>query len=93
MKIERRLERLERDFQTGSTTLVFADGRTAILPGTGDYLLRLLGVAGSPESANHVQVAHLELIRSSVGSNEPGGGHLIDLIRCLLLGPVCTQKA
>lgn len=53
--------------------------------------MSLLGVVlggGTPQ-----QEKHLDLIRRSVGSSEPGGGHLVDLTRALLLSPGGTEES
>jgi hypothetical protein len=48
--------------------------------------LRLLGRTFD-SADNSREQAHLELIRRSTGSEEPGGGRIVELIRALLLGP------
>ena len=64
------------------------DGSTATITGSGDYLVTLLALSSSHENVTPAQAAHLELIRLSTDSREPGGAHLVDLIRRFLLGPV-----
>jgi hypothetical protein len=34
----------------------------------------------------------LDLIRKSVGAQEPGGAHMTDLLRCFLNGPAEEQS-
>jgi hypothetical protein len=88
MNLNRRLATLERGFITEPTMLTMPDGSTVSINGPGDYLLQLGGVAVDGESISPQQAAHLDLIRRCTGSKEPGGGHMVDLIRALLLDPV-----
>lgn len=87
MNLHRRLDALEKQFGSEPTILTMPDGSTVCINGPGDYLCGLLGVAFGGESISPGQERHLELIRQSTGSKEPGGGQLVDLIRCFLLGP------
>lgn len=86
MNIRRRIEALEKRLISEPTLLFMPDGKTASIPGRSEYLLKLLVVAArgnvSPE-----QAAQLDLIRRSTGARESGGGRLIELIRCCVLGP------
>jgi hypothetical protein len=88
MNLNRRLAMLERGFSTEPTMLIMPDGKTVSIDGPGDYLMRLLGVAVDGENISPQQAAQLDLIRRCTASKEPGGGHMVDLIRALLLGPV-----
>ena len=83
---------LEKGFSTEPTVLIMPDGRTVSINGPGDYLMQLLGVAVDGEDAGPQQAAHLDLIRRCTASKEPGGGHMVDLIRALLLGPVGSEQ-
>jgi hypothetical protein len=86
MKLSQRLAALEKGLVSGSAILSIPDGSVVTLPGRNDQLVRLLGcVFGGPTLEQEVQ---LDLIRRSTGSTEPGGGHLIELIRAVLLSPV-----
>jgi hypothetical protein len=78
---------LEKGFSTEPTVLIMRDGRTVSINEPDDYLMRLLGVAVDGENVSSEQAAHLDLIRRCTASNEPGGGHMVDLIRacCLVL--------
>jgi len=86
VNIRRRIEALEKRLISEPTVLFMPGGRTASIPGRSEYLLKLLVVAArgnvSPE-----QGAQLDLIRRSTGAREPGGGRLVELIRCCVRGP------
>jgi hypothetical protein len=58
-------------------------GRTETLPGHNDYVLNLLSRAVRGD-----RTPEMELIARSQSSTEPGGAHMIDLVRALLNGPV-----
>jgi hypothetical protein len=88
MNLNRRLAILESGFITEPTMLIMPDGRIASINGPGDYLMQLSGVAVGGENLSSEQAAHLDLIRRCTASKEPGGGHMVDLIRALPLGPV-----
>jgi len=64
------------------TTLFFADGSSVQISGRGDYVLNLFVAACRGQRSRET-----ELIARSVRSEEPGGGHLMDLVRAILLGP------
>jgi hypothetical protein len=74
------------------TFLRMADGGFAPISADGDHLLRLFEVAVCGAAINREQAAQLDLIRQSTGSREPGGGHMIDLIRCFLHGPAKARN-
>ena len=63
------------------------DGSTASIPGRGENLLRLFQVAVRGDNISPEQAAHLDLIRRSVDAKESGGGRLVELVRCFLVGP------
>jgi hypothetical protein len=86
MNLNRRLEALEKELVSESATLTMPDGRTVMIPGRGDYLLRLLGRTFDCADNSREQ-AHLDLIRRATSSKEPGGGRMVELIRVMLLGP------
>ena len=86
MKLKNRIAALEKGLVTEPTLLTMPDGKTVHLTGRGDQLVRLLGVVF--EEASPEQEAQLNLIRCSTDSREWGGGHMVDLIRALLLSPL-----
>ena len=63
--------------------LKMPDGRVETLPGYNRYVLDLVARAGRGERA-----PEMELIAQSIGSAEPGGGHMIDLVRAFLNGSI-----
>jgi len=82
VNLRRRLEALEKDCSSEQIVLRMADGRTETLPGHNDYVVNLLGRVVGGETT-----PELELIARSHSSTEPGGAHMIDLVRALLNGP------
>ena len=82
VNLRRRLEALEQDLSSEPILLLMPDGRTETLPGHNDYVLNLLSRAVRGDRA-----PEMELIARSQSSTEPGGAHMIDLVRALLNGP------
>jgi hypothetical protein len=84
MNLLRRLEALEKEkeFAGESIILHMPDGRSETLPGHNNYALDLFTCATRGE-----RTLELELIAQSISSTEPGGAHMIDLVRVLLNGP------
>jgi hypothetical protein len=84
MRIEKRLRALEARMISDPLILTFADGSTRTICGGGDFLMRLFkGVFGRADLGPG-QAAQLDLIRQSVRAQEPGGGRMIELLRCFL---------
>ncbi|MGA2144102.1 MAG: hypothetical protein ABSH49_03975 [Bryobacteraceae bacterium] len=81
MKFEKRIRALEARFLGDPVILYFADGSTREICGRGDYLLDLLAGACGGADLSPSQAEQLELIRESVAAQEPGGGHMIELLR------------
>jgi len=75
-QLHRRLESLERRNLKDPIVLKMPDGRIVTLPNrTGyelDLVLRALSGDRTPE---------MELIAQSTSSIEPGGGHMLDIVR------------
>ena len=88
MKLERRIRDLETRLLDNQVTLYFADGSARQIRGDGNYLLDLLISACRRDQLSCGHAADLDLIRGCVGSKEANGGHMIEMIRCALLGPV-----
>jgi hypothetical protein len=83
MNLERRLRALEAKLITEPVVLQFANGSMRELHGPGDFVLLLFrGISGGDLNPTHA--AQLDLIRHCVHSEEPGGGHMIELLKCLL---------
>jgi hypothetical protein len=74
--LHRRIESLEKQHLRDPIILQMPDGRIVTLPNRGGYLfnlaLRVLAGDRTPE---------MELIAQSTSSFEPGGGHMLDIIR------------
>ena len=87
MNLRRRLAALERWLLSEPTLLVMPDGRTASIPGRGEYLLKLFVAAVGGANISPKQAAELDLVRRSTDAIEPSGGRIVELIRCFLLGP------
>ena len=81
LQLHRRLIALERQPTSEPVTLIMPDGRTETL--RGDCIFELLSGACRGE-----RTPTLELLAQSVGSTEPGGGHLLELARAILNSPV-----
>jgi hypothetical protein len=82
MRLEKRIQALESKLMMDPVVLHFADGSTRNLCGRGDFLLSLLQGACGGANLRSGQAAQLDLIRQSVYAHEPGGGHMIELLRC-----------
>jgi hypothetical protein len=82
VRIERRVRVLERRFTADPVVLYFADGSAREICGPRDFVRRLLAAIAWGGDLSPAQKEQLDLIRASVDSVEPGGGHLIDLVRC-----------
>jgi hypothetical protein len=79
MNLRRRLELLEKRLNRGSIILFMPDGRTETLRGGRYYSLDLFARA-----CNGERTPDMELIAQSIGSIEPGGAHILDLVRGVL---------
>ena len=86
MNLRRRVAALEKRLISEPTLLIMPDGSTASIPGRSD-LLNLLVVAARGVNISPEQGAQLDLIRRSTSAMQPGGGRLVELIRCCVLGP------
>jgi hypothetical protein len=75
-QLHRRIESLEKQHPRDPIVLQMPDGRIVTLPNRGGYLfnlvLRVLAGERTPE---------MELIAQSTSSFEPGGGHMLDIVR------------
>jgi hypothetical protein len=82
MNFKRRLDALERKLVCEPATLFFEDGSSVEIRGRADFILNLFNAA-----IRGVHSHEADLIRRSVRSEEPGGAHLIDVVRAVLQGP------
>jgi hypothetical protein len=88
MRLERRIRALEARMIGKPVVLRCADGSTREIHGRSGFLLTLfLGAIGGA-NLSAAQAAQLDLIRSCVDAQEPGGGHMVELLQALLNGPV-----
>jgi hypothetical protein len=81
-RLEKRIRALEARLITDPVVLYFADGTTREICGRGNFLLRLFESACGGADLTTDQAEQLDLIRRSVAAREPGGGHMIELVRC-----------
>jgi hypothetical protein len=91
-KFERRLRVLEARMITDPVVLHLADGSTRTFCAGREFLVSILqrvcrGAAFSPG-----QSAELALIRQCMGSKEPGGGRLAELMRCMLHAQAAARE-
>jgi hypothetical protein len=87
VNLRRRIAALERRLISEPILLMMPDDSTASISGHSD-LLNLLVVAAGGANISSEHAARPDLIRRSTDAIEPGGGRLIELIRCCVLGPV-----
>ena len=87
MRLEKRIRALEARLVSDPVILHFADGSTKEIRGRGDFLLDLFCGACSGADLGSVRGNQLELIRQSIAAQEPGGGHMVELLRSLLNSP------
>ena len=87
MRFERRVRALESKMLADPVILYLPDGTTRQICGRSDFLLRLFYAACGGADLSPVQAAAVDLIRRSVAAQEPGGGRMIELVRCALHTP------
>ena len=87
MRLEKRIRALEAAMLSDPAILYFADGSSREIHGARNFLLELLVRACGGADIPPAQAAQLDLIRQSVDAKEPGGGRMIELVRCALHGP------
>jgi hypothetical protein len=75
-QLYRRLESLEKRHIRDPIVLQMPDGRIVTLPNRGGYLFNLVLRVLAGE-----RTSEMELIARSTSSFEPGGGHMLDIIR------------
>jgi hypothetical protein len=86
MNLKKRLAALEKGPNTEPTILWMPDGTSVCLPGNNDHIARLVGTVFG--GATPEQEAELDLICRSTAIQESGGGHMLELLRAILLSPV-----
>jgi len=93
MSLEKRIQALEARLIADPVVLCFAAGSKRELRGWGDFLLRLFQGAFGGADLSPGQAEELDLNRRCVAAQEPGGGRMIELLRCIPLGPAGTTTA
>jgi hypothetical protein len=85
MNLDQRLRRLETTFLDDPIVLFFEDGSTREIRYPGERILRLYtaAVSGQAEPGSTTR-QHLDWIRDANDYFNPGGGHMINLIRLVL---------
>jgi hypothetical protein len=86
MNFDKRIRALEAQLIADRVVLHFPDSSTRELDGPRYFLLSLFSGACGGGDLSPEETVKLDLIRKSVSAEEPGGGHMVDLIRCFLLG-------
>jgi hypothetical protein len=74
----RRLERLEKRLVSEPILLLMPNGGMERISGDPNYVLDLMMC-----SLNGEAVSEMQLIARSIGSDEPGGAHMVDVARLL----------
>jgi hypothetical protein len=96
MNLKKRVEALEAMLSEDHAILYFADSSPREISGPRGFMAKLLFAAcGGPDGTSNVtprQAEHLELIGRIIGSQESGGGQLVNLIRCMLEGTKIVLK-
>jgi hypothetical protein len=76
--LRRRLERIEKRLLTEPILLEMPNGSTERLPGDPNFVLNFM-----MRWLDGEQVPEVDLIARSASSNEPGGAHMVDMVRLL----------
>jgi hypothetical protein len=96
MSLDKRLRRLETTLLSDPIVLVFADGSTRGIRYPGLGMLSLFMAALSAEQPDSLMRQHLDWIRDCVGYVDPGGGHMIEVIKLAMQAnadEVCRSPA
>jgi hypothetical protein len=86
MNLKKRLAALEKGLNAEPTILWMPDGSSCCISGNNDHILRLVATVFG--GATPEQELELDLIRRSDSIQEAGGGHMLELLRAILLSPV-----
>jgi hypothetical protein len=81
--ITRRIAALEAKLIKEPLVLYFADGTVRELPSA--QFSRLFAAVMRGENIDPALAEPLELIRGCIGTREPNGAHLVELVQCILL--------
>lgn len=83
LSLKSRIQRIEAKMISEPVVLTFADGSNRELRGSRGFQLKLFaGLSG--EQLDSQQAEQLDLIRRCASVEEPGGGHLIEMLRALM---------
>jgi hypothetical protein len=83
MRLEERIRALEDRMLSRPVILHFADGSTRELRGPCGFLLKLFaGLSG--EELDPEQAEQFELVRRCTSAEDPGGGHLVQMLKALM---------
>lgn len=91
MRFEKRIRALEIEAFDDATILHFADGTKHEISGSRYYLLDLFAGACRGD-LNSRQAKKLELILDSEAAEEPGGGHMVEVLQSLFVCPAGNSK-
>ena len=81
MKLTRRVQALESTILRDPIVLHFARA----LRGPRYFMRRILKAVSYAEGATAGELEQLELIRRCVSAREPGGAHMVELVKVMLL--------
>jgi hypothetical protein len=87
MRLEKRIRALEVRMLSDPVILHFANGSTREIYGRGDYLIYVFAGVFGHRDLTEAEAADLALVRKCVFAQEPGGGHMVELINAVL-GPL-----
>jgi len=86
MRIEKRLRALETKLRADPVILYFADGSSRPISGRRPFPFSLFADLCERAELSAKQLEQVELIKQCVAGKEPNGGHMVDVIRCMLHG-------
>lgn len=86
-QLRSRVESLEKRLNHDPIILHMPGGRTQVLPCYPGYLLDL-----ALSALDGVSTPEVELIVQSESAIEPGGGHLLDFVRCFWRDPNWSES-
>ena len=86
MRLEKRIQALESKMLSDPAILHFADGSTESLTGRRYFLLDLFSSACGGNLSRE-QAAQLDLIRTCVFAQKPGGGRMVEAMQSLMDEP------
>lgn len=84
MKLKKRVQQLENKLTASPIVLHFADGSKRELRGPKHFMLKLFTAAQRGANRTARQAEELELIRHTVHADEPGRGHMVELVQAIL---------